>query len=294
MTTTTTTIATYSGVEPGAAQHLDDAGVRFYQLWLDPTLTYSCAAWADGEEDRDLEAAQTRKLDDHLREAGAVRDGRLLDIGCGWGSLLQRAVRRHGVSHAVGLTLNADQASWVNALQDPRIEARTENWFDHTPAAPYDSIVCVAAFEAFARPGMTLEERQRAYRGFFERCHGWLRPGGSFSLQTLGLDDPPPPYTADNQRAHPYSLPTPATLARSVSRLFKITHFADCSADSVRTLRAWLSRLSAVRDAAVAEAGETTVKKYEDVLKTALLTFRLGKLRLFRATLSRADRVVRA
>jgi cyclopropane-fatty-acyl-phospholipid synthase len=280
---------TYAGLEPQAEGHLDAASTDFYRLWLDPTLTYSCALFNDGEDATALDAAQLRKLDFHIERSRAIGQARLLDIGCGWGSLLHRAVTTHGVRKAVGLTLNAAQAEWAARTGDPRIEVRHENWWDHAPVMPYDAIVSVAAFEAFARPGMTFAERVEAYRSFFGRCHDWLRPGGHLSLQTLGFDDPWG-IDGDNEPRLPYGVPTPAALARSASRLFKIVEFRNYSSDSVRTLRAWLSRLQAARPAAVAVAGEAVVRQYEHVLRSALMTFRWDKLHLYRLTLCRVDR----
>jgi cyclopropane-fatty-acyl-phospholipid synthase len=68
----------------------------------------------------------------------------------------------------------------------PGVEVREESWSDHVPAAPYNSIISIGAFEHFARP-CSRPVRVRGYRDFFERCHGWLNPGGWMSLQSIGL-----------------------------------------------------------------------------------------------------------
>ncbi|MDT3397407.1 class I SAM-dependent methyltransferase [Streptomyces sp. B1866] len=73
----------YAGASATAIRGHYDVGDDFYALWLDPTLTYSCALWETGEES--LEAAQARKAD-YLAEAARARvAGRVLDVGCGWG-----------------------------------------------------------------------------------------------------------------------------------------------------------------------------------------------------------------
>src|SRR5277367_1783247 len=88
------------GASPEAIQAHYDVGNRFYELWLDPTLTYSCALWA-GEDDT-LEAAQLRKLD-YIAEPALNRGAKhVLDIGCGWGALLAH-LSANGVERAVGL-----------------------------------------------------------------------------------------------------------------------------------------------------------------------------------------------
>jgi cyclopropane-fatty-acyl-phospholipid synthase len=172
----------YRGASSSAIRHHYDVGTEFYALWLDPTLTYSCALW-DGADDT-LPDAQVRKLDYLAGEAGAIGAASVLDIGCGWGALLTRLVQVHGVGRAVGLTLSAEQATYVSALADDRCDVRIENWVDHRPAAPYDAIVSIGAFEHFARYGMSRADRISAYRRFFESCHAWLPSGGRLALQT--------------------------------------------------------------------------------------------------------------
>jgi cyclopropane-fatty-acyl-phospholipid synthase len=72
------------GGNEAAIRHHYDLSNEFYALWLDETLTYSCALWNEGDDPDDLAAAQRRKLDFHLAASGAARARRILDIGCGW------------------------------------------------------------------------------------------------------------------------------------------------------------------------------------------------------------------
>jgi|SRR6266849_11107686 len=281
----------YLGMSAHAEQHLDDAGEAFYQLWLDPMLTYSCARWMTGEPDTALETAQMRKLDFHIQQARAAGVDRVLDIGCGWGSMLRRLVDVHGVRTAVGLTLNPQQVAWTRRFDDSRIDVRDENWYDHKPEASYDAIVSIAAFEQFARPDLTHSEKLDAYRCFFERCHRWLRPGSWISLQTLGLRDEMPVKPLAQSGTVPigprYAIPTPAELTRTSEGLFEMVDLRDESHDSLRTTRVWLSRLTAVRPAACEVAGDETVRRYENVLKGAVMTLRVGILRMYRVALRR-------
>src|SRR4051812_37792768 len=107
------------GASAAAIAHHYDVGNEFYALWLDPSLTYSCGLWY---ADEDLAAAQLNKLDWHLDHAGARGAKRLLDIGCGWGSLLRRAVQAHDVAHGVGLSLSAAQLRWIEHQRLPGVE----------------------------------------------------------------------------------------------------------------------------------------------------------------------------
>ncbi len=84
--------STKRGGTEAAIRHHYDVSNAFYALWLDPSLTYSCALWNDGDALEDLGEAQRRKLDFHLAASGASRARHILDIGCGWGSLLERAL----------------------------------------------------------------------------------------------------------------------------------------------------------------------------------------------------------
>src|SRR5688572_25683389 len=94
------------GASRSAIRHHYDLSNDFYALWLDPSMTYSSALWSDGDS---LASAQRRKLDFHIEGARAPGAARVLDVGCGWGGLLQRAVDDWGVGHAVGLTLSQAQ-----------------------------------------------------------------------------------------------------------------------------------------------------------------------------------------
>src|SRR5216683_3583229 len=163
------------GASPEAIQHHYDVSNDFYQLWLDSTMTYSGALW---EENNTLEAAQICKIDFHIQQARARNAQRVLDVGCGWGSILERLVKVNNVQYAVGLTLSQSQAAWVASLGQPRIEVRVENWLDHVPVAPYDAIISIGAFEHFAKPTLSNEQKVESYRSFFRSCHAWLKPGG--------------------------------------------------------------------------------------------------------------------
>ena len=96
-------------------EHHYDLGNDFYSAWLDATLTYSSAIFAEPiSVDEPLEAAQERKVR-HLLDRLALRPGqRLLEIGCGWGALAEIAARDYGV-HVTGLTLSAEQQAFAQA-----------------------------------------------------------------------------------------------------------------------------------------------------------------------------------
>ncbi|HSP81433.1 MAG TPA: class I SAM-dependent methyltransferase, partial [Myxococcaceae bacterium] len=257
--------------------------------WLDPTCTYSCALWEEGDE---LEAAQLRKLDDHIAQAGAQGAGRVLDIGCGWGSMLQRMVNVHGVQHAVGLSLARNQVQHIQAQGDARIDARLESWSDHSAERPYDAIISVGAFEHFAQHGLTPEEKIASYRHFFARCHEWLKPGGRLSLQTIVygncLREDFSPFFAEE--VFPESdLPRPSEIAAAADCLFELELVRNHREHYKRTCEIWWRRLRQRRTEAVQLVGEEVVARYEKYLQYCTIAFHVGTMGLMRLTLRRID-----
>lgn len=279
------------GASPEAIQNHYDVGNAFYRLWLDRTSTYSCALWEAGD---DLDAAQLRKLDFHIEQAGANGAKRVLDVGCGWGSLLARLTSVHGVSDAVGLTLSQEQADWVRSLELPGVEVRLENWQDHQPVAPYDAIVSIGAFEHFARLGVSEKEKVAGYRSFFEQCHRWLTPGGGLSLQTITYEnfDESRPNAFVSDIFPESDLPRIAQIAKASEGLFEVVRMRQDGAQYERTLKQWLNNLKARRDEAVAIRGEAGVKRYEKYLAMFAVAFHLRGMNLARLTLRRIDQQV--
>jgi len=214
------------GASAEAIRYHYDVGIDFFRLWLDESITYSCPLWEDGDT---LNTAQCRKLDDLAIRAGATNAAQVLDIGCGWGSLLKRLVDHHGVGKAVGLTLSDDHARHVNALQDPRCEVRLESWEVHAPDAPYDAIISIGAFEHFARYGLRTAERIEGYRRFFRKCHSFCRPGAKMTLQTVAKGNTPLDRRAVEDAMWLYTeifreteIPRFAEIAEAAEKLFEI------------------------------------------------------------------------
>ena len=273
-----------------AIEHHYDLSNDFYALWLDPSMTYTAALW-DGDEP--LAAAQQRKIDHVLGLANARGARRLLDVGCGWGGALRRARGAHGVGEAVGLTLSRSQAAWIAARPTDRLSVRVESWAEHAPAEPYGAIISVEAFEAFARPGLTPDEKVGTYRAFFQRCHDWLEPGGSLALQTIAYGNSGP---ADldgfiSGEIFPESdLPRLAEIAEATERRFELVSLTNDRAGYARTLKAWLANLKARRGEAVERVGLENVVRYERFLRLSIFMFETGACDLFRMSFRRIDR----
>ena len=282
----------HSGASPEAVRFHYDIGNDFYQLWLDPSMTYTCALFAEGEDEKALHAAQMRKIDYHIACAGAAGGMRVLDIGCGWGPVLRRLISHHHVSHAVGLTLSEAQSIWLQRDPDPCIEVRVESWADHQPDAPYDAILSIEAIEAFVRPGLTAQQKIGIYSDFFACCHSWLRPGGRLSLQAIMYGNSGPEDLDEfiaTQIFPESDLPRLAEVATALERRFEIRSLVNGRDHYVRTLRAWLSRLRSRRSEAMRIAGVEFVQRYQRYLQLCTYIFASGSCDVYRMALQRID-----
>lgn len=156
-------------------RHHYDLSNEFYELILDPSMTYSCGIYAD--ENTTLEESQLAKLDLALDKA-EVRSGmKLLDIGFGWGSLILRAAERFDLD-IIGITLSQAQLDYTkkrleNHPAADRIELRIQGWeeFDE----PVDRIISLEVFEHF---------RRWRHLPFFQKCRKVLPDDGRMFLQT--------------------------------------------------------------------------------------------------------------
>ncbi|MDN3292758.1 class I SAM-dependent methyltransferase [Streptomyces ficellus] len=178
--------SSYKGTSTKAILHHYDYLGDFYRLILGQDQVYSYGMWEDGDS---LESAQLRKLDYHAVASGAVGAERVLDVGCGYGTLVHRLVETHHVKHAVGITMSPLQASWAREQNWPGCDVRMENWFDHEPDGPYDAIIAIEAIEHFAGNTLWRAKRVARYREFFRRSREWLRPGGRLCIQANVWND---------------------------------------------------------------------------------------------------------
>ena len=145
----------------------------FYPLFLDRRMTYSCAYFASEHED--LDTAQERKLDYVCRKLRLVPGERLLDIGCGWGSLILYACERYGVE-ALGVTLSEPQAEVVRgraraAGLDGRCRVEVCDYRELDEREGFDKVASVGMFEHVA---------EKALPEYFGWAWELLRPGGVF------------------------------------------------------------------------------------------------------------------
>ncbi|MFD4791947.1 class I SAM-dependent methyltransferase [Streptomyces anulatus] len=152
-----------------AISHHYDVGNDFYALVLGPSMVYSCAYWQDGGT---LEDAQRDKLDLVCRKLGLKEGDRLLDVGCGWGSMAIHAARAYG-AQVTGITLSQEQAAHARkriaeeGLTD-RIEIRVQDYRD-VRDGPYDAISSI---------GMAEHVGSVRYLEYADDLYALLKPGG--------------------------------------------------------------------------------------------------------------------
>jgi cyclopropane-fatty-acyl-phospholipid synthase len=237
-----------------AISHHYDVSNEFYRMVLGPSLTYSCAVFH--RPDQSLEEAQANKHELICRKLGLSEDDRLLDVGCGWGSMLLHAAQYHG-ARGVGVTLSQRQAELARkrvaeaGLSD-RVEIRVQD-YRHVDDGPYDAISSVGMFEHVG---------QAKLAEYFRRLHALLRPGGR--LLNHGIARPRagrrarlPSRSFLNRYVFPDGelVDVGETIGRLHDAGFEVRHSESLREHYDLTLRHWVANLERNWDAAVAEAG---------------------------------------
>lgn len=268
-----------------------DAGNDFYALWLDRRMTYSCAYFETGEED--IDAAQEAKLDYICRKLRLKHGESILDIGCGWGSLVLHAAERYGVQ-ATGITLSEPQADLARrriaaaGLPD-RCRVEVRDYRDLPQGASFDKVVSVGMFEHVGRAKLPT---------YFAQAHRLTRPGGLFL----------------NHGIVELSLPS-AALARAVRRALgartsfikhhvfpngelvapaEVLRFAEAAGFETRdveslrehyilTVRRWVRRLEAQHEEAARLADEHTYRVWRLYMAASARAFVTGRIGIVQA-----------
>ena len=239
-----------------AIQFHYDLGNEFFRLFLDEQLVYSCAYFAAGSDDLDL--AQQRKLDLICRKLELRPGQRLLDVGCGWGSLVIHAAREYGVT-ALGVTLSREQAALARqrvaaAGLDDRVTIELRDYRD--VAGTFDAVASIGMFEHVGAAQLG---------SYFRRLHELTAPGGRLLNHgiTTGQRQTERDLSGDRDSfVGAYVFPDGALVPawRAVQELeqagFEPVDLQQLRPHYARTLRAWVARLERHHDRAVALTSE--------------------------------------
>ncbi|WP_454825187.1 cyclopropane fatty acyl phospholipid synthase [Paraburkholderia xenovorans] len=256
-------------------QHYD-IGNSFYEAMLDRRMTYTCGYWAGGATT--LEEAQEAKLDMICRKLGLQPGMRLLDIGCGWGSLMGFAAERYGVT-CVGVTISKEQAELgTTRYKGLPIEFRLQDYRDLNER--FDRIASVGMFEHVG------PKNYRTYMEVAQRC---LDDGGLFLLHTIGKnrrETTPDPWI--EKYIFPNGeLPTIGQIADAAGGLFVTEDLHNFGADYDRTLMAWHANFEAAWPRFKDEMGKRFYRMWRYYLLSCAGAFRSREIQLWQWVLSK-------
>lgn len=279
-----------------AVRYHYDVGNEFFGLWLDRRMVYSCAYFPTGAED--IDAAQEAKLELICRKLRLQPGERLLDIGCGWGSLVMYAAERYGVT-ALGITLSERQAALAReriaraGLAD-RCRVEVRDYRDlHGP--PFEKVVSVGMFEHVGAAKLP---------AYFEKAYQLTKPGGLFLNHGIVTRYPwrsgaeraawrvIAPYASFIQR---YVFPDGELVrAGEVVQLGEAAGFETRDLESLRehyalTLRHWLQRLEAHAAQAIALTNEEIYRVWRFYMAGCAHAFQTDQVSIVQVLFSRPD-----
>ena len=266
--------------DAASVSHHYDVGNDFYRLVLGPSMVYSCAYWTQPPgEAHTLDDAQRDKLDLVCAKLGLRPGMRLLDVGCGWGSLAIHAASRYGVT-VVGVTVSREQAALArqrvgDAGLDDRVEIRLQDYRDVVDG-PYDAIASVGMSEHVGRSRLVT---------YAQSLVDLLAPGGRLlnhaiaSVRTL-----PPPGRGERGFINSYIFPdgeltTLSTTLDALERVgFEVRDSEALREHYGRTLRAWVDNLRTGWSDAAGLVGEARARTWLLYLAACALAFEHGNI----------------
>ncbi len=256
-----------------AVRHHYDVSNDFFKLFLDASMTYSCALFSRGAGT--LEEAQLAKRELVCTKLALQEDERLLDVGCGWGSFVLHAAARHGV-RAVGITLSPNQAELARrrvtkaGLED-RVEIRLGDYRDLGSSERFDAIASIGMVEHVGCN--RIDEYARLLAGLLEPDGRLLNHG----IARLRHGDPEAGPFSER-----YVFPDAAPLHLSRIQLaleragIATDHVEGLAQDYVDTLSAWIDRLDSNREQAERLAGGERLRVWRLYLRAARNGFQTG------------------
>jgi len=252
--------------DAAAIRYHYDVGNEFFGLFLDESMTYSCAIYSKGAET--LEDAQLAKLDLIAGKLDLKPGMRLLDVGCGWGSFAIHAAKNYGVT-VTGVTLSPSQAELARekvaqAGLSEQVEIRVADYRE-LPGGSFDAIVSI---------GMSEHVGESQIDNYAKSLFALLRPGGVLLNHAIAALDPE--YESlDDEFSMRYVFPDGEALPLSRVQLaveragFHVNHVEGFREDYARTLREWTKRLDEHLDRAEELAGVQRTRVWRLYLRAA-------------------------
>ena len=267
--------------------HHYDVSNRFYELVLGPSMAYTCALYET--PDATLEEAQAAKFDLVCRKLALEPGQRLLDVGCGWGTMVRHAAREYGVK-ALGVTLSLEQAQWAKEAIDREglgdlAEVRHLDYRD----------VVENGFDAVSSIGLTEHIGVRNYPSYFAQLRDRLKPGGR--LLNHCITRPHNRRQETGAFIDRYVFPdgeligsgTIITAAQDAG--LEVQHSENIRMHYASTLRDWNRNLVENWDECVAEVGEGTARVWGLYIAGSRIGFERDEVELHHvlATRNHAD-----
>ena len=280
-------VNTKTGSERNIQAHYD-LGNEFFRLFLDKSLTYSCARWPEGCDD--LAEAQRTKLQDICDKLGLGPEHHVLEIGSGWGGFALHAARTTGC-RVTGVTISREQLELSRRLVaqaglGDRVDIRYCDYRDIKGS--FDRVVSIEMFEAVGRA---------YWRQFFQVCERVLRPGGRMLLQTIAIPDADihVPYRGAgwiSRYIFPGGLlPAMCEIAEAAAtprRALAVRQVDEIGPHYVRTLDAWRARFwTRIDDVRRLGFDEPFVRMWDFYLAACSAAFATGHVRDVQVLLER-------
>jgi cyclopropane-fatty-acyl-phospholipid synthase len=259
--------------DAAAVRYHYDVGNDFFALFLDESMTYSCAIFSRGA--RTLEEAQRAKLDLVASKLGLEPGMRLLDVGCGWGSFAIHAAREHGVS-VTGVTVSSSQAELAREkVAEAGVAERVEiQLADYRQLPP-------SSFDAIASIGMAEHVGNSQIDRYAQSLFALLRPGGlllNHAIAALDPDHEPLEDIFSTRYVFPDGEPLPLSRVQlALERAgFDTDHVESFKDDYALTLRHWSQRLDDHLEEARALVGPERTRIWRLYLRAARHGFETG------------------
>ena len=260
-----------------AIRHHYDLSNEFYSLILDPHMAYSCAYWTSDDPGYTLADAQRDKLDLVCRKLGLDRHPgqRLLDVGCGWGSLSLHAASEYG-AHVVGVTLSGEQKRFVDeriaerGLGD-RVEIRVQDYRD-VPDRAFDAVASLEMGEHVGR---------RNYPVYARALRDNVVPGGRVLVQQMSRTGRHPgggPFIESFIAPDMFMRPVGETVALLEDSGLEVRDVHALREHYVRTVAAWYRTFESRWEDAVAMVGEEVARVWRLYLVGGGMAFRDGRM----------------